>query len=104
VARDSRVSIIQHPGGHFKKISLQNNFVEYIDRRTTQYTTSTEPGSSGSPVFDDDFNVVAIHHSGGMLMEPATGRRYLRNAGSSMAAVLEDLKHHAPGIHDRLGH
>jgi V8-like Glu-specific endopeptidase len=104
VARDSRVSIIQHPGGHFKKISMQNNFVEYIDGHTLQYTTSTEPGSSGSPVFDDDFNVVAIHHSGGMISEPGTGRRYLRNAGSSMTAILEDLKVHAPGIYDRLGH
>ena len=81
----------------------QNNFVEYIDRRTIQYTTGTEPGSSGSPVFDDDFNVVAIHHSGGTITEPGTGRRYLRNAGSSMFAVLEDLKHHAPSIYDRLG-
>jgi V8-like Glu-specific endopeptidase len=104
VARDSRVSIIQHPGGHYKKISMQNNFVEYIDRHVIQYTTSTEPGSSGSPVFDDDFNVVAIHHSGGMIEEPTTARRYLRNAGSSMLAVLEDLKQQAPAIHDRLGH
>ena len=83
---------------------MQNNFVEYIDRRTIQYTTSTEPGSSGSPVFDDDFHVIAIHHSGGMIAEPGTTRRYLRNAGSSMSAVLEDLKAHAPEIHGRLGH
>ncbi len=90
--RDARVAIIQHPGGHFKKISLQNNFVAYADNRVVQYFTSTEPGSSGSPVFDDDFAVVAIHHSGGMLEEPGSGRRYLRNAGTSMGAVLADLR------------
>lgn len=68
--RDDRVAIIQHPGGHLKKISIQNNFVAYADNQVIQYTTSTEPGSSGSPVFDDDFQVVGIHHSGGMLVEP----------------------------------
>jgi len=94
--RDERVSIIQHPGGGLKKISMQNNFVAYADRRVVQYYTSTEPGSSGSPVFNDDFEVVAIHHSGGMLEEPGTGRRYLRNEGTSMIAVLADLRANAP--------
>ena len=103
VKRDDRVTIIQHPGGHFKKISMQNNFVAYADPTVVQYFTSTEPGSSGSPVFDDGFAVIAIHHSGGMLEEPDTGRRYLRNAGTSMIAVLADLKANAPAIHGRLG-
>lgn len=101
--RDDRVAIIQHPGGHLKQISMQNNFVAYADRRIVQYTTSTLPGSSGSPVFNDDFHVVAIHHSGGLLHEPGSQQRYLRNAGSSMIAVLDDLRRHAPAIHARLG-
>ncbi|NUR60749.1 MAG: trypsin-like peptidase domain-containing protein [Catenulispora sp.] len=102
VAPGSRVAIIQHPGGGFKKISMQNNFVAYADGRVVQYTTSTEPGSSGSPVFDDDFGVVAVHHSGGLLAEPATGDRHLRNEGTSAAAVLADLRADAPGIAERL--
>lgn len=102
VRRDERVSIIQHPGGHFKKISMQNNFVAYADRQVVRYTTSTEPGSSGSPVFNDAFEVIAIHHSGGDLEEPGTGRRYLRNAGSSMIAVLDDLKGNAGEIFGRI--
>lgn len=99
VHRDDRVTIIQHPGGHLKQISMQNNFVAYADMRTVQYTTSTLPGSSGSPVLNDAMDVVAIHHSGGMLTEPSTGRRYLRNAGTSMIAVLGDLKTHAREIY-----
>jgi len=102
VRRDDRVAIIQHLGGHLKKISMQNNFVAYADANVVQYTTSTLPGSSGSPVFDDDFQVIAIHHSGGMLLEPGTKQRYLRNAGTSMIAVLNDLKSNAPGIYTRL--
>lgn len=102
VAKDSRVNIIQHPGGHYKKISMQNNFVAFADGRHLQYLTSTEPGSSGSPVFDNDFLVIGIHHSGGMLPEPGGEQKYLRNAGSSMIAVLDDLRDHAPEIYARL--
>jgi V8-like Glu-specific endopeptidase len=98
VKKDQRVSIIQHPGGHFKKISMQNNFVAYADQTVVQYFTATMAGSSGSPVLNDEFEVVAIHHSGGMLEEPGTGRRYLRNAGTSMIAVLADLRANAPAI------
>ncbi|MDZ8135789.1 MAG: trypsin-like peptidase domain-containing protein [Nostoc sp. DedQUE04] len=97
--RDERVAIIQHPGGHLKKISIQNNFVAYADNSVLQYTTSTEPGSSGSPVFDDTFQVVGIHHSGGMLPEPNTQRRYLRNAGTSAIALLNDLQKNALEIY-----
>ncbi len=100
--RDDRVAIIQHPSGHLKKISMQNNFVAYADANLVQYTTSTLPGSSGSPVFDDEFKVVAIHHSGGMLVEPGTQQLYLRNAGTSMTAVLSDLKSNAPEIYTQL--
>ncbi len=102
VRRDDRVAIIQHPGGHLKKISMQNNFVAYADANLVQYTTSTLPGSSGSPVFDDDFQVIAIHHSGGRLLEPGTKQRYLRNAGTSMIAVLKDLHSKAPEIYAHL--
>lgn len=102
VKRDERVNIIQHPGGHYKKISMQNNFVAFADGRVIQYLTTTEPGSSGSPVLDNEFVVVGIHHSGGNLLEPDSNRRYLRNAGSSMTAVLADLRDNAPQIYERL--
>ena len=29
-----------------------------------RYTLPTEPGSSGSPVFDGDWSLIALHHSG----------------------------------------
>jgi V8-like Glu-specific endopeptidase len=102
VRRDERVAIIQHPGGHFKQISMQNNFVAYADRRVVQYTTTTLHGSSGSPVFDDDFNVVAIHREGGELREPGSDRLVLRNGATSMCAVLGDLEMYATAIHSRI--
>lgn len=98
VNKGQRVSIIQHPSGHLKKISMQNNFVEYADDQILQYTTSTMPGSSGSPVFNDEFYVVAIHHSGGLLVEPNSQLKYLRNEGISSIAMLKDMQKMAPEI------
>ena len=102
--RDSRVSIIQHPGGAYKMISMQNNFIAFANLKVLQYTTNTMPGSSGSPVFNDDFEVVAIHHSGGLLVEPGSNQKYLRNAGTSMIAVLQDLENNAADIYARINH
>ncbi len=91
-----RVAIIQHPEGSFKQISIQNNFVAYADERIVQYTTSTQQGSSGSPVLNNEFKVIAVHHSGGELKDPETGEYTLRNEGTSSYAILEDLRQHAP--------
>ncbi|WP_327342935.1 trypsin-like peptidase domain-containing protein [Streptomyces europaeiscabiei] len=86
-----RVNIIQHPGGQPKQIAMQSNFVEYVDEHVIQYVTATLPGSSGSPVLTDDWQVCAIHHAGGNLKEPASGNRYFRNEGLRMSAILERL-------------
>lgn len=88
---DSRVNIIQHPFGQPKQISLQNNFVQYVDSNVVQYVTSTFNGSSGSPVFNDDWEVVALHHAGGNIPEPTTQRRYFRNEGILVESILADL-------------
>ena len=87
----ARINIIQHPGGQPKQISMQNNLVEYIGGNVLQYVTSTLPGSSGSPIFDDRWEVVGLHHAGGRIPEPTTGRYYNRNEGILMAKILDDL-------------
>jgi V8-like Glu-specific endopeptidase len=86
-----RVNIIQHPAGRPKEISFQNNFVEYIGGDVVQYITSTLNGSSGSPVLNDGWEVVALHHSGGNILEPTTQRRYFRNEGILVETILADL-------------
>lgn len=86
-----RVNIIQHPAGRPKEISFQNNFVEYIGGNVVQYVTSTLNGSSGSPVLNDGWEVVALHHAGGNILEPTTQRRYFRNEGIVVERILADL-------------
>lgn len=57
------VTIIQHPKGGDKRIALRANEVLGQQDKYLYYTTDTEPGSSGSPVFNQDWKVVALHHA-----------------------------------------
>ncbi|RPI52736.1 MAG: serine protease, partial [Chloroflexi bacterium] len=91
VKTGQRINIIQHPFGQPKQISVQNNMVEYVGGNVLQYVTSTNPGSSGSPVLDDGWNVVGLHHAGGYIPEPTTGRFYSRNEGILVNRILDDM-------------
>lgn len=58
------INIIQHPEGQEKQLALQQN--ELIDRfdQFLHYRTDTSPGSSGSPLFNNQWEVLGLHHSG----------------------------------------
>jgi endonuclease I/V8-like Glu-specific endopeptidase len=58
------VSIIQHPGGEPKQVALRENQLVDVLPEFLHYQTDTAVGSSGSPVFNDQWEVVAVHHSG----------------------------------------
>ncbi|SPF06510.1 endonuclease [Streptomyces sp. MA5143a] len=57
------VNIIQHPRGEPKQLALRENQIVDILDRFTHYESDTREGSSGSPVFNDQWEVVALHHS-----------------------------------------
>lgn len=61
----SGVNILQHPGGDAMKLAISGTGVTgaYPDSGYLQYVSRTAPGSSGGPCFDDDWNVVALHHA-----------------------------------------
>jgi hypothetical protein len=85
------VNIVQHPEGGFKQIGLYHNTVMAVGEGRVQYLTDTLPGSSGSPVFNSQWEVVALHRSGGMLREPSTGKVYYRNEGVYINHIVEWL-------------
>lgn len=60
---DDDCVIVQHPGGRTKAIAISGNQVRYMNESVVQYVTDTEPGSSGSPVFDDRWVVFGLHHA-----------------------------------------
>lgn len=62
VEEGDRVYIIQHPLGGYKQIGMHHNVVTRVSHEHIQYMTDTDAGSSGSPVFNDRWEIVAIHH------------------------------------------
>lgn len=64
ILKGEYVSIIQHPNGEAKQIAMRENKVVDLLDNFTHYHTDTAPGSSGSPVFNDQWELVALHHSG----------------------------------------
>ena len=70
------VNIIHHPDGDLMQLSIrENRFIKIMDQ-TIWYAADTSQGSSGSPVFNDQFQVVALHHMG-VAQKSADGKNYL---------------------------
>jgi V8-like Glu-specific endopeptidase len=73
------VNVVGHPMGRLKEIAIRNNTLDLQLDDFLHYSTDTEPGNSGSPVYNDQWEVVALHHSG----VPKTDEqgKYLRKDG-----------------------
>lgn len=58
--------IVQHPSGGPVALAYDTQSILGINASGTRvrYRTNTEPGSSGSPCFDQDWNLIALHHGG----------------------------------------
>ncbi|MET9375568.1 trypsin-like peptidase domain-containing protein [Streptomyces sp. NPDC002992] len=98
------VNIIQHPGGQPKRVALRNNLVFEADERDVRYFTDTRSGSSGSPVFTDDWTVVAIHR-GTRRMEEVhyQGRKTaFVNVGTQMSRILAHLRENSPAVYEEI--
>jgi hypothetical protein len=81
--------IAQHPEGAPLKLALDTDGVigENANATRVRYETNTEPGSSGSPCFDLNWVLIALHHYG----DPAFGHpKY--NQGVLIHLIRERLK------------
>lgn len=98
LARDDKhvlgelVNVIQHPEGNFKQTVIrQNQLVARLDT-VLHYVADTMPGSSGSPVFNDQWEVIALHHWGEPFRETMgkNGKpvRHDVNEGVRISAIL----------------
>jgi hypothetical protein len=99
-----RVYVIGYPGGRELAFSFQDN--ELLDHEgppgghppipgvcRVHYRAPTEGGSSGSPVFNNQWQVIALHHKGGKVGMPRlnglTGT-YAANEGISIRHVARN--------------
>ncbi|MDY7990674.1 trypsin-like peptidase domain-containing protein [Paenibacillus polymyxa] len=93
------VNIIQHPKGGYKQICLTDNTVYKVTDPLAHYMTDTEPGSSGSAVFDQNWRLVALHHSGGPTL--LDGEMKFVNEGVLFSRIVQDAKNFL-GVPDEL--
>lgn len=104
------LNIIQHPAGNPRKIAFRNNLLVSLDDQTRLiYQTDTMPGSSGSPVFNDEWQLVALHHAAEQAKDaqgnkidmngnPVTDqtpdhlRNWVANAGIRVSCLIQHLE------------
>jgi len=96
------VNIIQHPHGWPKMITIRNNLLTARTDRTLLYETDTEQGSSGSPIFNDDWEIIGLHHWGAPFLERQDdqGHQISKNVneGVRISAIYRDLKTRLPTL------
>ncbi|MFD8819784.1 trypsin-like serine peptidase [Streptomyces sp. NPDC059627] len=112
------VNIVGHPSGRLKELALRDNKVLVRLDDFLHYRTDTEPGNSGSPVFNDQWEVVALHHSGvpetdpqghvlrkdGKVWQPSDGDdavSWVANEGVRISSVLGHLASLRPAPAER---
>ena len=104
ITQDEPVYILQHPQGKpMKVVMTENHVTEDMKGSRVHYVADTMDGSSGSPVFNKQWEVVALHHSGGPYPPESAAETLKRfgkawkgkwrfNEGITMTAILEDFQ------------
>jgi endonuclease G len=85
-----QIHVVQHPGGNPKAYVLNHNRLANFDDRYVTYFSDTQGGSSGSPLFNDDFKLIGIHHIGNNRVTIA-GQSMFTNLGSRIEVVVQDI-------------
>jgi S1-C subfamily serine protease len=86
---EQRVYVVGHPKGGDVKISIDDNILLDHDGTKLHYRAPTEPGSSGSPVFNKKLRVIALHHAGRDDMPKLNNKpgKYEANEGISLEQI-----------------
>ncbi|PIE80605.1 MAG: hypothetical protein CSA11_07615 [Chloroflexi bacterium] len=84
-------NIIQHPLGGAMKVTLRSNQIVKLLPHRIYYLSDTQQGSSGAPVFDDDWQVIALHRAAGL--QDATGKVVLEaNEGVPILDIVREIE------------
>lgn len=91
VDKNQRVYVIGHPRGGRLSYSIDDNLLLDHEKPRVHYRAPTEGGSSGSPVFNQQWDLLALHHAGGMTMKRLNGKdgTYPANEGLYFHSILD---------------
>ena len=95
----TRAYVIGHPRGlQQPQFSLQDNLVLDHDDTRLHYRSPTEGGSSGSPVFDNQWQLIGLHHAGGFAMPRLNGEggTYAANEALIIGAIRNAMAQRPP--------
>lgn len=123
IVKGEPVYVIQHPRGQPKQVVVRNNLlVDRDEGSETPYLTyeaDTDLGSSGSPVFNRQWEVVALHHAteivrdgagrilarDGSQWTPSDGAGNVKfgdlNEGVRVSSIVQDLAAKLQALRDR---
>ena len=95
------VLIMQHPAGEPLNFAINTESVVSLNANGTRllYRTETLPGSSGSPCFSLEWELLALHHYGDRNFKGFHDEGYFQ--GVPITKIIEHLK--TKGLHDLLG-
>lgn len=88
-------NILQYPQGQSIQVALRRNEVVHIDPKRLYYVTDTEECSSGSPVFNDDWCVIALHRAG--IVDDAQRPVKNANQGVPLTAIEPHIRPYLRG-------
>ena len=100
-----RVNVLQHPDGEPMRLGFRDNFVLFGNASSLSYLTDTDRGSSGAPVLDDKWQVVALHRGARDLAKPVSLRNHeirVENFGPTVVAILDALEKKLPDVHEEI--
>jgi hypothetical protein len=91
LGRNQRVYVIGHPRGSGLSFSLDDNLLLDHQAPRVHYRAPTEGGSSGSPVFNASWDLIALHHAGGEAMARLNGQpgTYPANEGIAIQSIRQ---------------
>lgn len=88
------VSLIQHPGGGPKTITLRESRVVHVFEQYVHFTTSNQGDSvaSGAPLFNDNWQVVALTSQ--RIPDPNLPGHFIAHEGIRISHIVKDLIQH----------
>jgi V8-like Glu-specific endopeptidase len=90
--------VIGYPLGEYLAFSLQDNKIVGASDELLHYRSPTRPGSSGSPLFDSEWQLVGLHHAGkeNLARIDDPDATYAANEGFLLTAVQAAMRRDPP--------